>query len=157
MSTIYISPERIKRGIADYQQRYGIQYVMLVGDSHNFPVRYQVTDRRQERQTGLASIGAYYASDLYYADLYDEDGNFETWDYNGNHYYGELWGEYYKGPTNHDQIDMIPDVAVGRVPASNDNEVTNYVNKVIDYEQPSIYDDWMSNALFNQSISKDKI
>jgi len=141
-------PERIKRGIADYQERFGIEYVMLVGDAHNFPVRYQITDRPQTIQDVLVSVGAYYACDLYYADLYDEDGNFDTWDYDGNRYYGELWGEHYSGPINHDRINMIPDVALGRVPASSEAEVTNYVNKVIHYESTGVTETWISNILF---------
>ena len=148
------TPERIKRGIADYEQRYGIKYVMLVGDAHNFPVRYQITDRPEIRDTAIGpvtlAIGAYYGSDLYYADLYAESGNFDSWDFDGDGYFGELWGEYYSGPINQDQINLIPDVAVGRVPASDEAEVTNYVNKVIHHERLITWDTatWISNSCF---------
>lgn len=148
------APERVKRGIADFQQRYGVQYVMLVGDSHNFPVRYQVTDQEMMgSQQEIVAVGSYLSCDLYYADLYDESGNFETWDKNGNGYYGELWGSYYGPvipptvPLNQDGIDMYPDVALGRVPASDEEEVTNYVNRVIRYESEE-WGDWKSNGLF---------
>lgn len=146
-------PKRIKRGIADLQQRYGIQYVMLVGDSHNFPVRYQINDREGSPPGApdtLVAVGAYFACDLYYADLYDESGDFDSWDYDRNLYYGELWGEHYSGPINHDRIDMIPDVAVGRVPASDEAEVTHYVDKIIHYESTLVntWETWISNVLF---------
>jgi hypothetical protein len=139
-------PERIKRGIADFQQRFGIQYVMLVGDCHNFPLRYEITDSYVNETS--VSFGCYFACDLYYADLYDESGNFDSWDYNGDRYYGEMRGSHYHDPINYDRINMIPDVAVGRVPASDEAEVTTYVNKVINYESRLVTESWVSNILF---------
>ena len=129
------APERIKRGIASWHERYGVKYVMLVGDSDKFPVRYTMTDRLANDLRKVSGYGAYYACDLYYADLYRQDGSFDNWDYNGNHLYGELHGEYYTASNmNIDRIDMIPDVAVGRLPASSQEEVANYVEKVASYE-----------------------
>mgnify|MGYP001032597824 FL=1 len=129
------APERIKRGIASWHERYGVKYVLLVGDSDKFPVRYTMTDRVAADMRKVSGYGAYYACDLYYADLYRQDGSFDNWDYNGNHLYGELHGEYFTAShMNVDRIDMIPDLAVGRLPASSRDEVANYVEKVASYE-----------------------
>jgi hypothetical protein len=129
------APERIKRGIANWHERYGVKYVLLVGDSDKFPVRYTMTDRVATDSRKISGYGAYYACDFYYADLYRQDGSFDNWDHNGNHLYGELHGEYFTAShMNIDRIDMVPDVAVGRLPASSLEEVANYVEKVASYE-----------------------
>lgn len=91
-------------------------------------------------------------SDLYYADLYRlrQDGSreFQTWDANGNGLYGEIEFELHPSTCqpdctvlNNDRIDLLPDVAVGRLPASTAEEVTRYVNKVIGYELGSTPDE----------------
>ncbi len=87
------------------------------------------------------------ASDLYYADLYKEGTKtFDDWNgnksANGHHeqLYGEIeWdasvAEYCVGCTlNNDKIDFLPDVGVGRIPASTKEEVARYVDKAIRYE-----------------------
>ena len=131
--------ERVKRCIAYYEQTFGIHYVMLVGDVDKFPVRWRWWGRPGEEYWGV--------SDLYYADLYKYGTKtFDDWDLNNNGLYGEI--EFYPdGTINNDWIDFLPDVAVGRVPASSDDEVEAYVNKVINYEmttQPS--NDWFKKA-----------
>jgi len=151
-------PERIKTGIEIAHKTYGVKYVMLVGDSDMFPVRYTATDRvsNDSRGENWQGYGAYFASDLYYADLYKQDGSFDNWDLNGNHLYGELHGEYFSNDhINIDEIDMIPDVAVGRVPALTVQEVENYVTKVINYEKCTYGEtrsgttrEWFKSGLF---------
>jgi hypothetical protein len=119
-----------------------------------FPVRWKWWGR----DTGTPGTGDWEAgwgvSDLYYADLY-EDGttNFETWDRpeppgfpNGNGLYGEI--EFAPdGNFNNDEIDIHPDVAVARIPASTGDEVEAYVNKVILYEMRTMpSQDWFETA-----------
>ncbi len=148
--------ERIKYGIKLAHETYGVQYVLLVGDSDLFPVRYTMTDRETNDTADTWGYGAYFASDLYYADLYKQDGSFDNWDYNGNHVYGELHGEYFTNDyVNIDRIDMIPDVAVGRLPAMTQLQVENYVAKVINYEtntrgsfRSGTTREWFKTALF---------
>lgn len=136
--------ERVKRGIAAYKLFTHISYVLLVGDTNRFPVRYTMIDRA----TAAAYNRAFYATDLYYADLYESDGStFETWDANNNAYYGELHGETLTGVLNVDQVDLNPDVAVGRAPASTAAEVTTYVNKVINHEFNAYKAPWLQQAL----------
>ncbi|MBC7238011.1 MAG: hypothetical protein H5T69_19380, partial [Chloroflexi bacterium] len=135
--------ERVKRAIAQYEQYCGTLYVMLVGDTDRFPVRYTMNDRGTE----AAFNRAFYATDLYYADLYKAGGSFDTWDANNNGYYGELQGETIAGTLNLDQADLDPDVFVGRVPASTEAEVETYVDKVIGYEFGAYSAAWHKRAL----------
>ena len=156
---LWDAPERIKWGIKLMHEIHGVKYVMLVGDSDMFPVRYTMTDRKANDSTPGGQrfgYGAYYAGDLYYADLYKQDGSFDNWDYNGNHLYGELHGEWFTNDfINWDRINMIPDVAVGRLPAATRQEVENYVEKVIAYETNTRGEtriasskEWFKSALF---------
>ena len=51
-----------------------------------------------------------YLTDLYFADIYNPDGSFSSWDSNNNGIFGE-WNA-----TAKDVVDMYPDVYVGRLP-----------------------------------------
>jgi len=134
-------PERIKRCIEEYVANHNVQYVLIAGDSDKFPVRYI---KAYNTQWG----DKYYPSDLYYMDLYDAAGNFDNWDGDGDNIIGEM---DFKGGTNLslvnlDDIDMYPDVAVARVPASTKAEIATYVTKVIDHEHHAP-GSWFDNAL----------
>lgn len=136
------APERIKRAIAAYQDQTGVTMVMLVGDSDRLPVRYC---RAIHTEWGAK----YYPSDLYYGDLYDTGGAFDDWDGDGDGVFCEMdfAGGAVLDLVNLDDIDMVPDVAVGRVPASTIEEVATYVAKVIDYEFAAYRADWSRRAL----------
>ena len=129
-------PEKLKRWLyQDWQhRRHG--YVLLVGDVDVLPVRYMVLDRN----TAAAFNYSFYPSDLYYADLAKPDGSFEDWNaqQDGFHagYIGEVRGEANKGdPINFDQVDYLPELAVGRWPVSTADEVTNIARKSIAWER----------------------
>jgi len=57
--------------------------------------------------------------DMYYSNL---DGN---WDVNSNNVFGEM----------NDNVDLLPDIFVGRAPVKNLTQAQNFVNKVISYEK----------------------
>ncbi len=136
-------PERLKMAIADFRRNNFISYVMLVGDSDRLPVRYCKT--YDPNYWG----NSYIPSDLYYADLFKWHGGFDNWDADNDGRFCELqFGVYTtKGSDiNLDQMDLYPDVAVGRVPASTAAEVRTYVSKVISYEYQAYNADWASKA-----------
>ncbi|MCL1790394.1 MAG: C25 family cysteine peptidase [Peptococcaceae bacterium] len=135
--------EKVKICIADYHKNRAIGHVLLVGDSDVFPVRYTTTDRAGED----ACNTAFCPTDLYYAALYKENGDFDNWDWNNNGYYGELYGETHAGEINIDKVSLTPVVAVGRVPASTLEGVNRFVQKVIRYEIRARNSAWPKRAL----------
>jgi hypothetical protein len=135
--------EKVKYCIADYEKTSNIKFAMLVGDADKFPIRYTKTDR----ETAAAFNTAFYGTDFYYADLYKSDGSFDDWDNNKNGFFGELAGESSTGPLNVDNVDLTPDIAIGRIPASSIDEVIIYTSKVISYEKNFNSYDWKDNIL----------
>lgn len=141
--------EKIKKIIAYAFENRNTRYVMLVGDGDAFPVRYTRAGHR-----GLSWGVTWSASELYYADLFRDDGTFDDWDGNGNGVCGE-WASLTPDSQsvtafdqiNVDQCDLHPDIAIGRIPASSQWEVANYVAKVLEYENPANQNLWCYNAL----------
>jgi len=147
--------EKIKRGIQYAHEHLGVQYVMLVGDPHWFPVRFiffRYFSRpypNHPNERNLPVEGTYAPSDLYYANLYHHrivrspdikalPGPFDDWDADHNGRYNEAdWGPGTRANWNEpnpDHVDGYPDVAVARAIAHSVADVTTYVNKVIRYE-----------------------
>lgn len=144
------APERIKRAIEVQHRVSGTQYVLLAGDVDRFPVRYI---KAVNTEWGTK----WYPSDLYYADLYRSDGSFDSWDADKDGVFGEL--DFKEVGTaakfNIDLINVYPDVAVGRVPASDSSELDTYLDKVMSYEfaaHESMWHNygsgWFKRALF---------
>ena len=134
--------EKIKYFIKTAREEWGVNYVLLVGGrSSQFlptwycPVRYvNVPD----------DWDAEYLSDLYFADIYDANGNFSSWDSDND----GIYGEWYLGETPQDtDIDLTPDVAVGRLPCRSEKEVRIMVEKIITYETTVYTQPWFSTML----------
>jgi hypothetical protein len=81
---------------------------------------------------------------LYYADIYDGEGNFSSWDPNGDGIFA-AWGM--PNVTNDTGIDMVPDVSLGRLACSNIYEVITVVNKIIKYEQSEADPSWFKKIV----------
>ncbi len=129
-------PEKLKRWLYAEWKKNGTGYVLLAGDVDVMPVRYMVLDRN----TAPAFNYAFYPSDLYYADVAKPDGSFEDWNAQkeGFHagYIGEVRGEANKNdPINYDQVDYLPELAVGRWPVSTAEEVKRLADKSAAYER----------------------
>ncbi|MCD6331125.1 MAG: hypothetical protein J7L80_02870 [Thermoplasmata archaeon] len=76
--------EKVKYFIKNAYDEWHIKYVLLVGgrkpglkEEWWMPVRYVYLDDRSNWERR-------YLSDLYFADLYDKNGSFSSWDNNGN-------------------------------------------------------------------------
>ncbi|MBS7249024.1 MAG: carboxypeptidase regulatory-like domain-containing protein [Candidatus Freyarchaeota archaeon] len=115
------NPSKIRNFLVDAYNQWNIRWVLLAGNTTIIPIRYF--------WTGLDNV----PSDYYYAAL---NGTFDD---NGNGYYGEF-GE----------IDWIPELYVGRLPASNHTELENMINKTLTYEIEiaNHTGDWMQKAVF---------
>lgn len=136
----YDKPEKIKFFIKDAVELYGIEYVLLIGGlkgqriGWHVPVRYSHLDDNSDFESS-------FISDLYYADIYDGYGNFSSWDTNENNIYAE-WNEDFK-----DELDLYPDVYIGRLPCRNNIEVKTVVNKIIKYENNAYGKDWFKRIV----------
>lgn len=151
-------PEQIKYFIKDALDTYNISYVLLVGglkgqnlasyhtlstdilkgrdNNWYVPVRYANNNDGWE-------VG--YITDLYYADIYDSEYKFSSWDTNDDgifDYFSYLSSEADKK----DIIDFSPDVYVGRLPCRNKQQVKTIVDKIITYETKTFGSDWFNTT-----------
>ena len=116
--------EDIKYYVKDAIETMGISYLLLVGaglkDAELFPVRYAWIPSSPYEDN--------FASDLYYADIYDGEGNFSDWDKDGD-------GRYAEYPTDVPNTDVLPDVHLGKLPANNVGELNTVIDKIIWYDE----------------------
>lgn len=106
-------PEKLRNYILQEYQNNGIQMVNLAGDVPDIPYRSlhcHVTSPGGNQDDQLPA-------DLYYAAL---DG---TWNDNGNSYWGEIGED-----------DLLPEIGIGRMCFSNQEELNNMMHKTIAYQ-----------------------
>ena len=136
--------EKIKYYIRDAIENWGTTNVLLVGAWHDTEPAYQ---KLPARETHIESTETpddeIIVSDLYYADIYDGNMNFCSWDADGDDVFGE-WLDN----DNIDGVDLHPDVYLGRIPSRTGNEVTTIVNKIKNYENNNSYmKDWFTKLV----------
>ncbi len=109
--------EDIRSFIREAVEKWGVEYVLLGGDTEVFPFRY-----------GKSYFygGEFIPTDMYFACL---DGN---WNRNGNDLFGE---GYVNNNIPGDAADLYPDVWVGRAPVRTAAEAATFVTKVKNYER----------------------
>jgi len=130
--------EKIKYFIKEAYDEYTIRFVLLVGGASQIPSRYTHIYFEYDYQDEWVFL-----SDLYYADIYDKEWEFSSWDTNENDVFAE-----YNWYGNTDEVDLYPDVYLGRLACVNTNEVTTCVNKIITYETTEAYtQDWFTDIV----------
>jgi hypothetical protein len=128
--------ENVKLFIKDAYDDWNISYVLLVGgkksqfNSWHCPVRYVKMGNSWESEI---------LSDLYFADIYDSEDNFSTWDSDGDGHFGE-W--YYGEQPDDKYLDLHPEIGIGRLPCRNRLEVRIMVRKIIKYEKSTDGKSW---------------
>jgi hypothetical protein len=137
-------PEKIKYFIKDALEQWGIKYVLLVGGLKSYwyaddkddgnqgslgwhvPVRYMNIQHSDETSC---------ISDLYYADIYRYNQDLGTWEFEDwNSYEDDVLAYWPRFGSDRDDIDLAPDVYVGRLACRNNDEVETIVQKIITYE-----------------------
>ncbi len=124
--------EALRNYIKWYRQEYGLDYVLLGGDTEHVPMRYAFA---MECQAGIHPREDSLPCDLYFSDL---DGD---WDANANGVFGEV----------EDDVDLYPDVWVGRVTVNDAFEATAWYNKLTAYED-CINDGHLQDVLFMAQV-----
>jgi len=132
--------EKIKYFIKDAIENWGIDYVLLVGNIEKVPIRTTWYHERHHEHYWNETI----LTDLYYADIYDVEGDFCSWDSNGNGLYGEI---YLNCPGVDDVCDFYPDINIGRLPCTKSTEVKTVVSKIIHYETETAGKSWFKNLI----------
>jgi len=123
--------EKIKYYIKQAIENWNIKYVLIVGGikgqsrSWLMPARYSHVVPPDEQEYAEES----FLSDLYFADIFDSKGDFSSWDSNSNNVFAEWTDE------KRDEMDIYPDVYVGRLACRYKSEVTTVVDKIISYEK----------------------
>ena len=133
--------EKIKYFIKDMVEKFGSNYILLVGNIKSVPMR-------KCANTVITGVINWYEilSDLYYADIYDFNGNFSSWDTNNNDKYCEYRYNNCNGKII-DDVDLYPDVGVGRLPCDTLEECNNIVDKIIKYETSTNADEWFNKII----------
>ncbi|MBN1945610.1 MAG: hypothetical protein JW797_08025 [Bradymonadales bacterium] len=108
--------EQLRNYLKAMWEEQGVQIVLLGGDTPLVPHRDVYAYAEIE---GIFETAAITPSELYFSDL---DGD---WDGDEDGAFGEF----------EDDLEMMPDIAVGRVPARSLQEAEGYVAKVLAYEQ----------------------
>ncbi len=135
ITTVYSgddTPECIRNFIADAHETWGTMWFLLGGDTDWVPTRraYAMTC-----EAGAHADEDKIACDMYFADL---DG---TWNADGDDIYGELA----------DDVDLYPEVFVGRAPVRTPDETTAFVEKVVSYESAPL-DDFQLDMLMAAEV-----
>lgn len=107
--------EALRNYIISYRQLHGLDYVLLGGDTGLVPFRYAFA---MECQAGFHPREDSLPCDHYFSDL---DGD---WDANQNNLFGEV----------EDDVDLYPDVWVGRVTVEDVPEAQAWYDKLVAYE-----------------------
>ena len=141
--------ENIKYFIKKAKEEWNISYVLLVGGRKKqfsfseewwLPVRYV---HIEDRWSVFPGYNEKFISDLYFADIYDSEGDFSSWDTDGNGKYGE----WLDNKSADDVLDLYPEVYVGRLPCRNVIEVRIMVKKIINYEKEKCADSWFKRMV----------
>ena len=111
--------ETIRNFIAEAYAKWGVEYVLLGGDTDIIPARYAYVS---------FYTGDFLPTEMYYACL---DGN---WNADGD----SIWGEAYHTVSDPgDDTDLYAEVYVGRMPVSTVSEADIVIGKTIAYETPA--------------------
>jgi len=127
------NPEMIKYFIKHTIEDWNTEYVLLVGDIKKVPIRQTYGTQWEDALL----------SDQYYADIYNANGGFCSWDKNGNNRFGETTHQ----GSDLDGVDLYADVNVGRLACTDIIEVTTVVNKIITYEQEAASQTWFKRIV----------
>jgi hypothetical protein len=120
--------EKVKFFIKNAYDSWHIKYVLLVGgrkpgltESWFIPVRYVHVSWAEETK---------FMSDLYFADIYTSNNSFSSWDSDND----SIFSYWPSTGDLKDELDLYPEVLIGRWPCRNTFELRIIIQKTIAYE-----------------------
>ena len=131
-------PEKIKYFIKNAYDNWNIDYVLFAGSTKVVPVRLCYNDDNYPPFPEPKFV-----SELYYADIYDTLNHFSSWDFDGDGIIGEWSGNYAEDKN----IDLKPEIAVGRLAFTDEEELNIVLNKIISYEKKKADDSWFKKIV----------
>jgi hypothetical protein len=140
--------EQIKYFIKDAYDTSQVRYVLLIGDIDHVPIRTTALTWEYFGTDTVPDV----LTDLYYADLYNSNGSFASWDTNHDGVYSEIHMIMDDRPYNEtleivDDVEGIPEVMIGRLPCSSLRDVKNVVDKIITYETTTYGSEWFHRLI----------
>ena len=130
--------EKIKYFIKNAIENWVITYVLFVGSSDQIPIRFCYNYDNYSDYPEFKFI-----SELYYADIYDTEQNFSSWDSDED----GIFGEWTDDVAEDKPIDLKPDVCIGRLACVNKKEVSVMVKKIINYEKKPADFSWFKKMI----------
>jgi hypothetical protein len=130
-STGQDSQEKIRNFILQEYQNNNIEYVLLTGDVEHIPYRGFYC----HVQSSIVYEDYDIPSDLYYSAL---DGN---WNTNGNNKWGEIGED-----------DLLPEISIARIPASDLSELNNMINKIKSYQNTPVLNELNKPLLAGEDL-----
>jgi len=129
--------EKIKYFIKNSVENWGVSNVMLFEDLQAIPMR------------NGCIWDIFVPTDLYYADIYDSEGNFSSWDSNNNNKFGEYLYNETGDPSGKltDEVDLSPDVGLGRIACENLFDACVIIYKIIKYESQEYDEAWFKKII----------
>jgi len=139
--------EMVKYFIKWAKENWGVDYVLLVGGRVGQLLRWHVPVRYTNLMDSYWESG--HLSDLYFADLYrynksTHEMEFEDWDSNNNGVFAEANMDLNE---TYDELDLYPDVNIGRLACRNKRELEIVIDKIIYYEKNTFGKEWFRNFL----------
>jgi hypothetical protein len=135
--------EKIKYCVKHAIEQFDTTFVLLIGDINQLPIR------ETDAYPWSGNHGNGVLTDLYYADVYDSNLSFCSWDANQNDVFGEVDFERFPYTMNADldDVDLYADVNIGRIPCSTVDELQIVLNKIMTYETSTYDQTWFQNIL----------
>jgi len=124
--------DEIRNFLKSKYLEWDIKYVLIVGSHRTIPMKECYIEKENEE--------GYYClpTDHYYAELT------HNWDQDNDGFYGEFDDDI------KNNIDLLPEISVGRIPFDRPKNVKEFCKKLIKYEKDN--GDWKTKALFLAGI-----
>jgi hypothetical protein len=137
-------PTKIRNFLKYLYENFGLSALLIGADPQEVPPLRTNVPLFYDTLSGYGSgFRDFLLTDFYYSAL---DGE---WNTNGDRWDGG-WG---------DTLDLIPDILVGRVPFSSQENVINYINSLIEYETARNFDSpyfaFFGSNLFGDTLNPD--